>query len=532
MKVFKWCFCFFFLGNAILAQEFPYRISIGELTIPELGGIQSFAYGQSQGKWVIFGGRLDGLHRREPWTSFDSLGHNRELILIDPIQQKKWKTNLLTLPIELRNQLSSTNMEFRQEGDYLILIGGYGIKEETGEHVTHPFLTIVNVPKLVRAIELNESIEPFFYQIQNEQFAVCGGKLIHQEGTFYLVGGHRFDGRYNPFDGPSFTQAYTDAIRRFQLVGDGLRKEVVFLSEWKNEKLFHRRDLNVLTQQAGDGKPYQIAFSGVFQPELDQPYLTSVVFNSDSAWIQPQFAQYFNHYHCASVVLFDSKNGINHNLFFGGISQYYDSLGYLVQDNDIPFVRSISRVARYSDGRMQEFLLPVEMPALLGAASEFIVNEQNVAIAGQGIHLDELKGDTTLLGYIYGGIQSSAPNIFWVNEGTQSKASSAIFPVYLVKDAGAESLVNEFSKNSIQLQVYPNPVEDEFFYSFTTSNSSNVQLEFKNLMGETVCSKTWKKLPAGTHTDVLKYRKLDRGSVYYLHLSINGQLFTQKVLVN
>jgi hypothetical protein len=80
--------------------------------------------------------------------------------------------------------------------------------------------------------------------------------------------------------------------------------------------------------------------------------------------------------------------------------------------------------------------------------------------------------------------------------------------------------------------VYPNPVEDEFYYSFTITKSANVQLEFKNLMGETVCNKTWKKLPEGTYSDVLKYRKLDRESVYYLHLNINGQLYTQKVLVN
>ena len=289
MKVFKLCFCFIFLGSVYFAQEFPYRIAIGQLTIPELGGIQSYAYAQSEGKWIVFGGRLDGLHRREPWASFDSLGHNRELIVVDPIQRKKWKMDLLTLPVNIRNQLSSTNMEFRQVGDYLILIGGYGIKEETGEHVTHPFMTLVDVAKLVRAIELNEPITPFFYQIQNEQFAVCGGKLIHQEDTFFLVGGHRFDGKYNPFDGPSFTQTYTDAIRRFRLVGEGLRKDVTLLPEWKNEHLFHRRDLNVLTQKAVDGKPYQILFSGVFQPELNQPYLTSVVFNSDSAWLQPQF---------------------------------------------------------------------------------------------------------------------------------------------------------------------------------------------------------------------------------------------------
>jgi hypothetical protein len=521
-----------FLNNLLVAQEFPYRITLGELHIPQLGGIQSYAYAQSQGKWLIIGGRLDGLHRREPWASFDSLGHNREIVVVDPSQQKKWKTDLLALPVALRNQLSSTNMEFRQVDDYLVLIGGYGITEETGEHITHPFLTLIDVPKLVKAIEQNEPIQPYFYQIQNEQFAVCGGKLILQDSTFFLFGGHRFDGRYNPFDGPSFTQVYTDAIRRFQLTGEGLRKEVRFLEEWNNNELFHRRDLNVLTQVSTDGEPYHIAFSGVFQPELNQPYLTSVVVNSDSAWLQPEFAQYFNHYHCASVVLYDKSAHLHHNLFFGGIAQYYDSSGFMVQDNDIPFVRTISRVTRSANNWMQEFLLPIEMPTLLGTASEFIVNEEIIEKHNKVIYLNDLKDDTTLLGYIYGGIQSTSPNIFWTNEGTQSISSPTIFPVYLIKDAGAESLINDFSRNSLQLQVFPNPVENEFFYSFTVAANSNVEVAFKNLLGETVCGKSWKKLPAGTYSDNLKYRKLDRGSVYYLHLTVNGQLVTQKILVN
>ena len=46
--------------------------------------------------------------------------------------------------------------------------------------------------------------------------------------------------------------------------------------------------------------------------------------------------------------------------FFGGIAQYYDSLGILVQDNNVPFVKTIARVTRDASGTMAEYKLPIE----------------------------------------------------------------------------------------------------------------------------------------------------------------------------
>ena len=49
--------------------------------------------------------------------------------------------------------------------------------------------------------------------------------------------------------------------------------------------------------------------------------------------------------------------------------------------------------------------------------------------------MDDLVGDTILLGHIFGGILSSAPNIFWINDGTQSTATSELFKVYLLRNS-------------------------------------------------------------------------------------------------
>jgi hypothetical protein len=123
-----------------------------------------------------------------------------------------------------------------------------------------------------------------------------------------------------------------------------------------------------------------------------------------------------------------------HNLFFGGISQYNDSAGILLQNNDVPFVKTIARVTRDFIGKMAEYKLPVEMPSFLGAGSEFIPVENLPVYGNDVIKLDDLNADSTLIGYIYGGINSTSPNIFWLNDGTQSIASSHIFKVFILKN--------------------------------------------------------------------------------------------------
>ena len=68
------------LGWYLSAQTTPFNVHLEPLAIDNVGGLQSFAFGQHNGKWLILGGRLDGLHRRQPFASFDLAGPNNQLI--------------------------------------------------------------------------------------------------------------------------------------------------------------------------------------------------------------------------------------------------------------------------------------------------------------------------------------------------------------------------------------------------------------------------------------------------------------------
>ena len=234
-------------------SQSPFDIYLEPVTVPNLGGVQSYAFAQDNGKWLIIGGRLDGLHQRQPWASFDVAGNNNQLIVIDPVTLQTWSSPLDSLMITLRDQLSSSNMEFYQEGDYLYIVGGYGYSNMAVDHTTYPYLTAVDVPAVINAVINSSSITPHFRQIYDTAFAVTGGRLNKIYDTYYITGGQKFEGRYNPMNNPTFIQTYTDAIRKFNLLDDGTNLTVTHLPSMVDAANLHRRDFNVTPQIMPNG---------------------------------------------------------------------------------------------------------------------------------------------------------------------------------------------------------------------------------------------------------------------------------------
>lgn len=531
----KYLFALIFGFYAAAAQsQAPLSVEIEPLEIPGLGGMQSFANGADNGKWLLMGGRIDGLHRRQPWASFDEAGQNNQLTVVDPISAEVWTAPLNSLPAPVAEQLRSTNIQFFQNGNTLYLIGGYGYSATAADHITYPRLTAVNVPDAINAIITGTDLSPHFRYINDELLAVTGGYLHMLNGNYYLVGGHRFDGRYNPMNNPTFSQEYTNALRIFDIDDDGTDLSVEMIDTWIDQAAFHRRDYNVSTQILPDGSFGLTAFSGVFQPTVDLPYLNAVNISTDDYTIQDDFAQYFNHYHCAHIPIYDEDQNQMHTIFFGGIAQYYMDGETMMQDDDVPFVKTIARVTRTADGSMAEYALPVEMPGLLGSGSEFIPAPGIPSYGNGVIKLNDLGADSVLVGYIVGGIHSSAPNIFWVNDGTQSEAYSTVFKVYITANAPLSTdQLNLMSTNSLALQVYPNPNDGKLNLRFNLKKVEEMELQLLDTNGSMVHRQTLptSQLKSGENQFEVDLGELPAGT-YLLQLkSAGGLAAVQRVVL-
>jgi hypothetical protein len=520
-------------GSTIFAQSASFNIAIEPFQIPELGGLQSYSFGQSQGKWLLVGGRLDGLHRRQPWASFDEAGHNNQLIVVDPVAMKKWSAPLSSLPASIQEQLSSTNMNFFQEGNNLYCIGGYGYSNTEADHITYPYLTEIKVAEVINAIVNNTSLTPYFHQFSDAQFQVTGGRLKKMNNVFYLMGGHKFMGRYNPMNNPTFSQEYTNQVRRFTLSGEGESLVVHHLNPFTSSSDFHRRDYNAEPQILPNGSQGITMFSGVFQPTIDLPYLNSVTIDSSTYTVNNSFQQYYNHYHCSVVPLYSENANEMHTVFFGGIAQYYDSSGVMVQDNNVPFVKTIARVTRDADNSMAEYKLPIEMPALLGAGSEFIPNESLPRYSNEVIKLDEISGDSTFIGYIFGGINSQEANIFWSNDGTQSIANNQVFKVYLTNNNPLSvHELNKQSTGSLKLIVYQNPYNGNFVAKYHLKDTARVKLTLFGLNGAVLESTVLGNQIIGENRLARNIEDLAKDGVYFINIETPYESATQKIIIS
>lgn len=357
----------------------------------------------------------------------------------------------------MAEQLSSSNMEFIQIGEWLYLFGGYGYDAVSDGWITHPKLTVVNVPGAIAAIQNGTDLAPHFRQIEEEAFAVTGGQAGYIDGEFFLVGGQRFDGRYNPMNGPSFVQEYTDAIRRFKIADTAGQLSVEDFVETTDAQYLHKRDFNMLPQVFPDGSFGYTAFSGVFRPDIDLPWLQSVNVDPDGYAVIPDFGQLFNQYHTAHLAVYDQAYNVMHSLFFGGIGLYFiGEGGEVMLDSLVPFVKHVSRVTRTSDGLLSESILGLEMPGLLGASAEFIPVE-GIPEAGLGIvDLGALPGEPVLVGHIFGGIESTQPNIFMQPTGS-SDACNRVFRVLLHRGVSGESYSVTTPPPGLIHRAYPNP---------------------------------------------------------------------------
>lgn len=514
------------------AQSSPFNLYIKPLEINGLGGLQSYAWGQDNGKWLIIGGRLDGLHRRQPFAAFDVAGNNKQLIVVDPASKQVWTAPLTSLSVAIQEQLSSTNMEFHQTGKTLYLIGGYGYNVASGSKKTFDNLCAVNVPEVINAIINQTSFTNYFRQISHSVLAVTGGHLEMMHSEYYLIGGNRFDGNYNPMGNPTYTQVYTNAVQTFKILDNDTTLQIQLLKKWTDTAQFHRRDYNAVPQIMPNGKEGITAFSGVFQTKINLPYLGSVSFDSSMYKADSGFQQYYNQYHCAVLPMYSESLNTMHSVFFGGIAQYYDSAGILVQDNNVPFVNTIARVSRNANNQLSEYKLPIVMPALLGAGAEFILNEDIARFDNGVIKLDSIHGDSTLVGYIYGGISSTAPNVFFTNTGTQSSASKTIFEVYVSKSNNSDiHTLNTHSNNALRLQVLPNPTYGELTMNFYLSNTTPCYISITDSHGKLLEKTKIENTTIGLNTFRSHVLSQHSEAIYFISIANENESATQKVIL-
>ena len=155
------------------------------------------------------------------------------------------------------------------------------------------------------------------------------------------------------------------------------------------------------------------------------------------------------------------------------MSQYYYQAGNLIQDNTVPFVKTISRVSRNANGDLFEYKLPIEMPNLKGSGAEFIPNKTLPHYSNEVVQLSNITADEFVIGHLFGGIQSASTTAFTDNQTGLTSADPTIYEVKLIKNTSLD-ITHIDGRNPFSVVVSPNPttsdtVRVQFTMPYTTS---------------------------------------------------------------
>ena len=440
----------------------PFSVQI-QKALTLASGLQSFVVGTYQGKWLLFSGRINGLHGfNNSNNNFPPDQQNTTVFVIDPARQTV-ATRLLTdaqsgLTQPQVDLLSATGSQWCQSGTTLYLCGGYGYDTASSNYTTKDALTAVNIPGLMHWVtnpSPGETAAEHLSTVFNSIFQESGGVMMTgSSGTMLLAFGEDFEGAVTA----SSTGTYSGQVRHFSVryANGTLSFAPLTAMPVTPDPSFDRTDLNIVPTIAHGEESYT-ALSGVFTPTdgvwtVPVQITTTGVPTMANPAIASTFKQGMNNFACPTLELYSAKSGSFYTVLMGGISYGFFQGTTFETDPELPFINEVTTITRNSLGVYSQCLMNSGYPViastgsnpgntlLFGAGATFIPVAglpsysngvlQLDALAAAGQPVDHHKGSSSfLVGYIVGGIQSTLPN---TNTESDSSASPYVFSVTLV----------------------------------------------------------------------------------------------------
>jgi hypothetical protein len=212
------------------------------------------------------------------------------------------------------------------------------------------------------------------------------------------------------------------------------------------------------------------------------------------------------------------------------MSQYYYQNGTLIQDNTVPFVKTISRVSRLADGTLEEYQLPTEMPALKGSGAEFIPNENLPHYSNEVIQLANITASEFVIGHLYGGILTTSASAFTDNQTNLTSADTSIYEVKLVYNP-ALSAPNIDGHNPFSFTVIPNPTQgDTIKLTFEAPYTAPLEYLVMSIDGKIISDGMISDFKVGSNTMNFNLES-PNNQVVVLTLIFDNKFFVSKKII-
>jgi hypothetical protein len=485
----------------------PYTFQVEAISGINIPGLHSFAFAKSGDKWLFVGGRTNGLHGLNSSGGFPPEYKNDNIIVVDTSTWNYYTSDINQLPYSTADPLRSNNMQYVQSGKYLYIAGGYGYDSTALHFRTFPTLTAINIDSMIYAVMSGLPIASYIRQVSDTNLTVCGGEMAKLGNDYYLMFGHNFTGRYADPPIPIFTQVYSNAIKKFNIIDNDTTITLANFTYQIDTTNFHRRDLNTAPIVKPGGTFGIGAYGGVFRKDVNLPFTEPIRIDASSTTVNTSYHQVMSQYTCALMPVFDSVNQNMYTTFFGGISssRWNDTTSMVVYDSLVPFIKDITTLTVQASGTTDERIMTTRLPDMLGTNAKFIPNDNVPHYSNDVIKIKSMPNNTqTLVGYMFGGIRAAAGNF------GATIANDSIYRIYITPNYSSIGIA-EYSNGIDNTLLYPNPTSQYSTLYFSNKTAENIRISLNDVTGREVMMVMDEKTNAGNHQVTIPCGQLSAG---------------------
>lgn len=190
-----------------------------------------------------------------------------------------------------------------------------------------------------------------------------------------------------------------------------------------------------------------------------------------------------------------------------------------------------------------KYSAPISNPISLNPKSIYFISENEGWAVGRGSFDDGINGQnlSTFLKTTDGGkTWQENPEYYSFGNGLKSISFGSANNGWAIGDnnivlnttngGGSVSIQEKWQPNTLQSEVYPNPVNDISFIKFKLEKNSTVQLDLLDLTGRQIEALVSDNKTAGEYIIQLNKNNLTSG-LYFYRLQIGNEIETRKIIV-
>jgi len=418
------------INVAVIANASLPNISLVAVSSNNLPSVRGPIVATNDGDWLVLSGSLGNFH------NFNN-DFNPNIYVYNPSTGQTYSVAISStnLPTAVKNQISSTDQIFLQDGNTLYIIGGFYTPDNT-VFTTLNTISAINVSGMMNAvINGSTNLAPFVTDNTSvPQFKVTGGQLGKIGNYFYLTFGQDCEGNYC-----GTSQTYTNSI--YQISMDSTLSSINIVNSVTHGdgdgSGWRRRDYTLVPFMVGSTETL-FALGGPFTPGSNALVWTNGIDFDGSLQANSNFInQQANQYLAPALSMYSSSQQTSYVATFGGLSNLYWSTSGLVNDNTTPYGNILDLITSDASGNTQEYAniqplcsgQPLASCLYMGLSAQFVPVTASYYDSRGILQIDQLsQNSSTLIGYLYAGLLSTSQDVFGNDE---SFPTNQIYAVYV-----------------------------------------------------------------------------------------------------